>query len=84
MSRYPGSVHDSAVWMTSQIRNHLVENYQNRDRYSWLLGDSGYPLEPWLINAVHGHDLNEHELNFNRAVLSTRNVSERLNGVLKS
>lgn len=31
-ARYPGSVHDSAIWRTSQIRVHLQNCYKNGER----------------------------------------------------
>lgn len=48
------------------------------------LGDSGYPLEPWLMTPVTGHALTAAEANYNRAHARTRNAIERLFGVLKS
>ncbi|GLV44718.1 uncharacterized protein CBL_20629 [Carabus blaptoides fortunei] len=48
-ARYPGSVHDAAIWQMSNIKNYLRNEYENGDKLSHLLGDSGYPLEPWLF-----------------------------------
>ncbi|GLV40830.1 hypothetical protein CBL_10005 [Carabus blaptoides fortunei] len=48
-ARYPGSVHDSAIWQMSNIKQHLRRQYENGDVLSHLIGDSGYPLEPWLF-----------------------------------
>jgi hypothetical protein len=84
-ARYPGSVHDSAIWATSQVRNFLSTAYENDElQSSWLIGDSGYPLEPWLMTPVGGRNHNNHERNYNNAHQSSRNVIERLNGVLKA
>ncbi|KAM7288157.1 putative nuclease HARBI1 isoform X1 [Ixodes scapularis] len=52
--RYPGSVHDSFVWQFSWLRNQLEQGQVPRDG-RFLLGDSGYPLEPWLITPVPGN-----------------------------
>ncbi|KAM7304274.1 uncharacterized protein ISCGN_014174 [Ixodes scapularis] len=52
--RYPGSVHDSFVWQFSWLRNQLEQGQLPRDG-RFLLGDSGYPLEPWLITPVPGN-----------------------------
>ncbi|KAG0442825.1 hypothetical protein HPB47_015583 [Ixodes persulcatus] len=52
--RYPGSVHDSFVWQFSWLRNRLEQGQLPRDG-RFLLGDSGYPLEPWLITPVPGN-----------------------------
>ncbi|KAJ8931361.1 hypothetical protein NQ314_015728 [Rhamnusium bicolor] len=81
-ARYTGSVHDSAIWATSAIRMHLLEEYQIGHRNSWLIGDGGYPLEPWLLTPVSGPNIDDHEQRFNRSHRSTRNVAERFNGVL--
>lgn len=83
-ARYPGSVHDSAIWYTSRIRTHLVENFQNGHRNSWLIGDGGYPLEPWLMTPVGGRVQSEQERRYNVAHISNRNVVERFNGVIKA
>ncbi|XP_055714740.1 putative nuclease HARBI1 [Phlebotomus papatasi] len=45
---HPGATHDAAIWNTSEERKFMQEIY-NRGERMWLLGDSGYPLEPWLI-----------------------------------
>ncbi|KAJ8946645.1 hypothetical protein NQ314_008817 [Rhamnusium bicolor] len=82
--RYPGSVHYSAIWSTSIIRTHLMENFLNGDHSSWLVGDSGYPLEPWLMNPITGHGLNDIELRFNTQLRSIRNIIERVIGILKT
>lgn len=83
-ARYPGSVHDSAIWSTSLIRRHLQNCFQNGERSSWLLGDSGYPLEPWLMTPVGGRNHDIHVANYNRAHRSIRNIVERFNGIFKS
>ncbi|KAJ8914069.1 hypothetical protein NQ315_017590 [Exocentrus adspersus] len=81
-ARYPGSVHDAGIWTTSLIRQHLMVNYNDGDTNSWLLGDSAYPLEPWLMTPVLDPATPE-ERAYNIAHKSLRNVIERLNGVLK-
>lgn len=83
-ARYPGSVHDSAVWATSQIKVHLRNAYNEGMTNSWLLGDSGYPLEPWLMTPVNGRAEDVHIRNYNIAHRSLRNVVERLFGVMKA
>lgn len=83
-ARFPGSVHDSAIWATSQVKRTMEQIYQNGDRSSWLIGDSGYPLQPFLMTPINGINLNESERNFNQVHKSSRNVIERLNGILKA
>ncbi|XP_067624299.1 putative nuclease HARBI1 isoform X2 [Eurosta solidaginis] len=48
--QYGGAAHDSFVWRHSDQRRVLQERFEiNRRSNAWLLGDSGYPLEPWHI-----------------------------------
>uniref|UniRef100_A0A1B0DIL0 Uncharacterized protein n=1 Tax=Phlebotomus papatasi TaxID=29031 RepID=A0A1B0DIL0_PHLPP len=53
------------------------------ERDSWLLGDSGYGLLPWLITPVPNPQ-NVAEERFNTAHKACRSTVERCNGVLKS
>ncbi|KAB0794565.1 hypothetical protein PPYR_11404 [Photinus pyralis] len=81
-ARFPGSVHDSGIWATSAIRRELMVKHEEGNS-CWLLGDSGYPLEPWLMTPLLAPNLNEAERRYNNAHRSVRNVIERLNGVFK-
>ncbi|KAK4882460.1 hypothetical protein RN001_005779 [Aquatica leii] len=66
-ARYPGSVHDSAIWMLSNIKSVLSRNYfQNNDHGTWLLGDSGYPLQPFLLTPIIGANGNTPEGRYTR------------------
>ncbi|XP_031351062.1 putative nuclease HARBI1 isoform X3 [Photinus pyralis] len=76
-ARYPGSVHDSGIWTTSDIKQVLRNAYQNGDTSSWL-------IEPWLMTPISGQNLTEAERRYNSAHKTVRNVIERLNGVLKT
>ncbi|KAM7293242.1 putative nuclease HARBI1 isoform X1 [Ixodes scapularis] len=82
--RYPGSVHDSFVWQFSWLRNQLEQGQVPRDG-RFLLGDSGYPLEPWLITPVPGNHATSTACGrFNKAHSSIRSVVERCIGLLKN
>ena len=48
-----------------------------------MLGDSGYPLEPWLLTPFE-NTVNENQNKFNAHHIRGRNTIERCNGVLKS
>ncbi|XP_054084425.1 putative nuclease HARBI1 isoform X2 [Zeugodacus cucurbitae] len=78
--RYPGS--DSGIWTTSPTHLHLISTY-NIQSDSWLLGDQGYPLEPWLLTPV-AEPVNAREVRYNKLHAKARNTIERAFGVLKS
>ncbi|CAC5364487.1 Protein eyes shut homolog,Neurogenic locus Notch protein,Neurogenic locus notch homolog protein 3,Protein eyes shut,Protocadherin Fat 4,Delta-like protein C,Neurogenic locus notch homolog protein 1,Fibropellin-3,Protein crumbs homolog 2,Sushi, nidogen and EGF-like domain-containing protein 1,Protein jagged-1a,Sushi, von Willebrand factor type A, EGF and pentraxin domain-containing protein 1,Protein jagged-2,Neurogenic locus notch homolog protein 2,Protein crumbs homolog 1,Protein jagged-1,Protein jagged-1b len=49
VSQWPGGTHDAFIWSNSNV----CEIFENRTiSEGWLLGDSGYPLEPWLMIPV--------------------------------
>lgn len=82
--RYAGATHDSYIWRRSIIRQELERCYEAGDTSSWLLGDSGYPLEPWLMTPVPNAAEGSPEWRYNLQHASARNVIERCNGVLKN
>ncbi|KFM67610.1 putative nuclease HARBI1, partial [Stegodyphus mimosarum] len=47
VARWPGSTHDSFMWKRSKLGELFVSGQIPRQNF--LLGDSGYPLEPWLL-----------------------------------
>nr|XP_046473769.1 putative nuclease HARBI1 isoform X1 [Neodiprion pinetum] len=51
-ARFPGSRHDAAIWMQSPVRNLMELCHRQGERQTWLLDDSGYPLEPWLLTPI--------------------------------
>ncbi|XP_046391857.1 putative nuclease HARBI1 [Ischnura elegans] len=84
VSRYPGSVHDSFIWRHSTIRDRMIENWDAGDHSSWLLGDSGFPLEPWLMTPIVNAEEGTPEARYTEAHCRTRNCIERAFGVLKN
>ncbi|KAK8767469.1 hypothetical protein V5799_005750 [Amblyomma americanum] len=78
-----GSCHDAFSWRYSRLRQ-KVEHGLLEDGEP-VLGDSGYPLEPWLLTPVSGHPgANTAEGPYKAAHASMRCVVERCIGVLKS
>lgn len=50
-ARYPGRNHDSYIYGNSQIYTHMERQHQ-QGHIHYLLGDSGYPLQPWLLTPI--------------------------------
>lgn len=90
-ARFGGSTHDSYIWRRSQINSYMQQMYEQGERNTWLLGDSGYGLSPWLMIPASPAEIRQIEVNekirfeeYNRRHRSARNGIERLNGVLKA
>ncbi|KAH7980463.1 hypothetical protein HPB49_016342 [Dermacentor silvarum] len=80
---YPGSVHDSFVWKASSLYRECRSG-SLLDGGEYLLGDSAYPLQPWLVTPVPGsHISGSPAAAFNAAHSSLRSLVERCIGVLK-
>lgn len=83
ISRFPGATHDAAIWQVSEDKAELQRCHERGDKNSWILGDSGYPLQPWLLTP-YANPVSAQQIKFNEKHISTRNVIERCNGVLKN
>ncbi|KFM73761.1 putative nuclease HARBI1, partial [Stegodyphus mimosarum] len=81
VARWPGSTHDSFMWKRSKLRELFVSGQIPRQNF--LLGDSGYPLEPWLLTPYSSPNTHAQQI-FNRKHKSLRAVVEHCNGLLKS
>ncbi|XP_042900078.1 putative nuclease HARBI1 [Parasteatoda tepidariorum] len=77
VARWPGSVHDAYIWAACELRRVLTSGTD------YLIGDAGYPLEPWLLKP-YDTPTTAIEENFNKKLRSLRSSVERCNGVLKS
>ncbi|XP_050316916.1 putative nuclease HARBI1 [Bactrocera neohumeralis] len=83
-SKYGGAAHDSFVWKHSAQRKFLEEQFnQNNVKNVWLLGDSGYPLEPWCLTPFRNPEEGSTQARFNEAHSKARCVVERTIGILK-
>lgn len=76
--RWPGSVHDARILRSS----HLFQRFQQTAPDGILLGDSGYPLLPWLMTPF-ATVTNDSQQRYNSVHATTRGTIERLNGVIK-
>ncbi|XP_062572623.1 putative nuclease HARBI1 [Saccostrea cucullata] len=80
VARWPGSTHDAFIWSNSELKRLFVNGTISE---GWLLGDSGYPLRPWLLTPVLNPN-SQAEERYNTSHILTRNVIERAFGVLKA
>ncbi|XP_055380517.1 putative nuclease HARBI1 isoform X1 [Condylostylus longicornis] len=83
----PGSSHDSFIWNYSRLNAILSRENINGTRNTWILGDAGYPLKPYLITPFRTY-INRGDSSqkgrFNELHSKVRNIIERTNGVLKN
>ncbi|XP_055902385.1 putative nuclease HARBI1 [Eupeodes corollae] len=64
-ARYPGSNHDSHVWNLSSAKTHFERKFREGERNTWIIGDAGYPLEPWLITPFRSPEPGSSQSTFN-------------------
>lgn len=84
-ANYPGSRYDSFVWRNSGLRQHFVNQHaKNALRGTWLIGDSGSPLEPFVMTPFLNPAPGSTEARYNYALFRARNCIERCIGVLKN
>ncbi|XP_063915466.1 putative nuclease HARBI1 [Zophobas morio] len=80
-----GASHDAFIWRTSNINTMLqMRLTEDGDRNSWLLGDSGYPLMPYLLTPFPHPPENTPESRFNNAHRRARSCIEQCIGILKA
>jgi len=80
---WPGCAHDARVLRNSCLFDKAETGvYIPQDRH--LLGDSAYPLKPWLVTPFrdNGH-LTDRQKRFNKIVSSCRQTVERAIGHMK-
>ena len=80
VSKYAGSAHDSFVWGNCGLQHRLENGDFNG---GFLLGDSGYPLKPYLLTPVMNATTRPQQ-RYNSSHKRTRCLVERCIGVLKS
>ncbi|XP_062375194.1 putative nuclease HARBI1 [Sardina pilchardus] len=79
-AKFPGSAHDAFILRNSSLCQIMTEL---ADGDTWLIGDRGYPLLPWLMTPFHNPTTDSQE-RYNHAHAVTRSAIERTFGILKS
>ncbi|XP_071580831.1 putative nuclease HARBI1 [Temnothorax nylanderi] len=82
-ARYPGARNDAYIWGASAIRNVMEYSYNHGERRTYLIGDAGYPLEPWLMTPLPHYPQQSRQFHYNEQLCKARSVVERFFGVLK-
>ncbi|XP_053968047.1 uncharacterized protein LOC128869503 [Anastrepha ludens] len=80
-AKFPGARHDSYIWSSSAVRMVMQRNFEIGNHNLFLIGDSGYPLEPWLMTPLTNQPEGTPKFLYNEALCKARNPVERLFGV---
>ena len=78
--KWPGSTHDAHILNTSSLPEKMESGQLNN---CWMLGDSAYPLKPWLLTPLQ-QPTDRSERAYNTSHKRTRCVIERTFGIWKS
>ena len=81
VAKYPGSTHDSFIWRNCSVYGYMAEKAASGN--GWLLGDSGYPLSPFLMTPVMNATTAADQM-YNKRHSKTRNSIERAFGLWKT
>ncbi|KAJ8913907.1 hypothetical protein NQ315_005704 [Exocentrus adspersus] len=81
-ARFPGSTHDAYIWSHSNV-SEAVSNFNRQNPSYYLIGDSGYPLRPWLQTPIRDPPPGTPEYAYNTSFKRARSTVERCNGLLK-
>lgn len=85
-ARYPGSTHDSFIWKCSLpcafLRNISAQLGGHFDFF--VLGDNGYPLQPWLLKPYDRPYTTRAQHVYNKFHKILRSLIERVIGILKA
>ncbi|XP_034248556.1 putative nuclease HARBI1 [Thrips palmi] len=83
-ARYPGARNDYFIWSNSAAQRAMRRLYQNGERETWLIGDDGYFVEPWLMTPLKHERVGTPRFRYNEALCKARCVIERCFGVFKA
>lgn len=84
---WPGSMNELQILKSSgfyklcekgaRLNGKSVNVSDRSEIREYIVGDSGYPLLPWLITPYQDTDASEHKSGFNKRISATRSVASR-------
>ncbi|KAJ8503708.1 hypothetical protein OPV22_004594 [Ensete ventricosum] len=90
---WPGSMNEVPVLQSSgffkmcekgtRLNGEKVELPEKLEVREYIIGDSGFPLLPWLLTPYQGKDLSDAKIEFNKRLSGTRMVAQRALARLK-
>ncbi|CAI6359977.1 unnamed protein product [Macrosiphum euphorbiae] len=80
---FPGSVHDQFIFTSSALSTEMERLHTNRIGQFYLLGDSGYASEPYMLIPILHANEGSPEYRYTKNHCLVRNSIERVFGVLK-
>lgn len=88
-ARYAGSFHDSLIWKSSMAYTFLRDIYNlsaemNEAFEYFMIGDKGFPLQPWLLKPYDRPCTSYAQMIFNTLLKQMRSLVERVIGLLKA
>ncbi|XP_017481234.1 PREDICTED: putative nuclease HARBI1 [Rhagoletis zephyria] len=82
-AKYPGAHHNSYIWSSSAVRRVMERSFQNGNSNMFLIGDSEYLLEPWLMTPLAHKPKGSPQFRYNEALCKAHKPVERLFGIFK-
>ncbi|XP_026828245.1 putative nuclease HARBI1 [Ooceraea biroi] len=82
-ARYPGARNDAFIWNVSPIRRVMEYFYNNGVRRTYLIGDDGYLLQPWIMTPLPHFPQWSRQYHYNEKLCKARSIVERFFGVFK-
>ncbi|KAL3625894.1 hypothetical protein CASFOL_030423 [Castilleja foliolosa] len=73
---WPGKMNDASVLQSSNLFK-LCQKGERLTGPEYVIGDSGFPLLPWLLTPYQGEGLSEIEVEFNKRLVATHVVAQR-------
>ncbi|KAL0418127.1 UNVERIFIED_CONTAM: protein ALP1-like, partial [Sesamum radiatum] len=90
---YPGKMNDSSVLQSSnffkqcqkgeKLNGNKASLSKETELREYIVGDSGFPLLPWLVTPYQGKELSEAKVEFNKRLLATHSVAQKALARLK-